>query len=123
FRSCPVGRGGPDVPRADDGDLLSGHALSSTPCTCAISAWTSRPRRILPRSFHCDKETVSHRRGRPRIGWGADRNGGLRMPMFRSPFAGVVASPEKRRTKKPRREGVTMVIDKGMGVEATRDLF
>src|SRR5690625_4844916 len=38
-------------------------------------------------------------------------------------FAGIVTPPELRRSLKPRTQGITMVIDKGLGVEATRDLL
>lgn len=45
------------------------------------------------------------------------------MRTYQSLFAGVVTSPETSRTLKPRKKGITMVIDKGLGVEATRDLL
>ncbi|MDA8344022.1 MAG: phosphosulfolactate synthase [Thermaerobacter sp.] len=38
-------------------------------------------------------------------------------------FLGIVDDPLGERTVKPRRDGVTMVIDKGMGVQATEGLL
>ncbi len=38
-------------------------------------------------------------------------------------FRGIVADPLGERTQKPRREGLTMVIDKGMGVGETQGLL
>lgn len=35
----------------------------------------------------------------------------------------VVALPETRRLAKPRSNGITMVIDKGLGLRETRDLM
>jgi hypothetical protein len=38
-------------------------------------------------------------------------------------FDGVIASPLAGRAPKPRRQGQTMVIDKGLGLTQTRDLL
>jgi phosphosulfolactate synthase len=38
-------------------------------------------------------------------------------------FEGIVADPLGERTSKPRRDGLTMVIDKGMGVQETEGLL
>ena len=40
-----------------------------------------------------------------------------------NPWEGVVAPPEAARAVKPRRRGLTMVIDKGLGPGETRDLL
>lgn len=38
-------------------------------------------------------------------------------------FQGIIDDPLGERTEKPRRDGLTMVIDKGMGIEATQGLL
>ncbi len=40
-----------------------------------------------------------------------------------SAWAGALVAPEKERESKPRKTGITMVIDKGLGLAATRDLM
>lgn len=38
-------------------------------------------------------------------------------------FDGVVTAPVAGRTRKPRHTGLTAVMDKGLGLEATRDVL